>query len=135
MDKEKQKEDLTYPTIHDLVERAGRFSRYELVLLATLRAKQLISNTLGPNQPYKPLSMALKEIAEGKIDLNRIKIIDEQDKEVEGALSMRDMVTLASGLSLVDKEEPSIFMEEEEVVEEEEEGLAPAEEEIEPEEE
>jgi DNA-directed RNA polymerase omega subunit len=77
-----------YPLLEDLLARIP--SKYELVLLASLRAKQIIGKQqLGPTlegevdedvkavqSGYKPLSRALAEIARGELERDKIYLLE-----------------------------------------------------------
>ena len=58
-------------------------NRFELVLMATKRARQVAkgaqANVVGDND--KPTVIALREIAERKVDQNLIAEIDRQERE------------------------------------------------------
>lgn len=66
-------------TVEDCLENVD--NRFELVLLATKRARQLANGRepLVPWENDKPTVVALREIAEGKVDAGMV----EQEAEVE----------------------------------------------------
>ncbi len=82
------RDTLMYPLLEDLLARIP--SKYELVLLASLRAKQIIGKQqLGPTlegevdedvkamqSGHKPLSRALAEIAQGKLERDKIYLLE-----------------------------------------------------------
>jgi DNA-directed RNA polymerase subunit omega len=72
-------------TVEDCIERIT--NRFELVLLATKRARQITrgSTPLVEVENDKPTVIALREIAEGKIDAAALNEIVEQTLEEEGA--------------------------------------------------
>lgn len=61
---------MLYPAMRDLLEQVP--SRYELVNVVACRARQIASaaEALGEPLEDKPVSMAIREVAEGKLDLN-----------------------------------------------------------------
>jgi len=82
------KDTLMYPLLEDLLAKIP--SKYELVLLASLRAKQIIAKQrLGPTLEgevdddvkamqagHKPLSQALGEIARGELNRDKIYLLE-----------------------------------------------------------
>lgn len=60
-------------TVEDCLDNVG--NRFELVLLASKRARQLAlgATPLVPPEKDKPTVVALREIAEGKISAQNIK--------------------------------------------------------------
>jgi len=68
-------------TVEDCLEVVN--NRFELVLMATKRARQVAkgaqANVVGDND--KPTVIALREIAERKVDQSMIDEIDKQEKE------------------------------------------------------
>ena len=60
-------------TVEDCLDRIG--NRFELVLLASKRARQLAMGAapLVPSENDKPTVLALREIAEGKITLDNFE--------------------------------------------------------------
>ena len=68
-------------TVEDCLEVVN--NRFELVLMATKRARQVAkgaqANVVGDND--KPTVIALREIAERKVDQALIAEIDRQEKE------------------------------------------------------
>jgi len=72
-------------TVEDCIEKVG--NRFELVLLATKRARQIIrgATPLVEIENDKPTVIALREIAEGKIDpaiLNEIAQMAVEEEHV-----------------------------------------------------
>lgn len=91
MDERKErgtKDTLMYPLLEDLLKQLP--SKYELVTLASLRAKQIIGKMrIGPTFDgevdddvkalaggLKPLSLALREIASGKLDREKMYLLE-----------------------------------------------------------
>lgn len=82
------KDTLMYPLLEDLLQQLS--SKYELVTLASLRAKQVIGKLrMGPTfegeldedvkaiaRGLKPLSLALQEIASGKLDRDKMYLLE-----------------------------------------------------------
>lgn len=82
------RDTLMYPLLEDLLAKIP--SKYELVLLASLRAKQIIAKQrLGPTLEgeldddvkvmqagHKPLSQALGEIARGELHRDKIYLLE-----------------------------------------------------------
>lgn len=58
-------------------------NRFELVLMATKRARQLSKGATATvdEENDKPTVLALREIAEGKVDQGMIDTIDKQERE------------------------------------------------------
>lgn len=65
-------------TVEDCVDRVA--NRFELVLVATRRARQIArgSAVLVPEENDKPTVIALREIADGKVDAS---ILNEQPED------------------------------------------------------
>ena len=78
-------------TIEDCIERIP--NRFELVLVATKRARQIArgSPLLVTHERDKPTVIALREIAEGKVDKT---ILDESPKSVLGMDEMQEVSPL-----------------------------------------
>ncbi|NIM29243.1 MAG: DNA-directed RNA polymerase subunit omega [Gammaproteobacteria bacterium] len=72
-------------TVEDCIERVS--NRFELVLLATKRARQITlgSTPLVEVENDKPTVIALREIAAGKIDAATLNDMVEEPLEEEGA--------------------------------------------------
>ena len=70
-------------TVEDCIERVG--NRFELVLLATKRARQITrgATPLVEIENDKPTVIALREIASGKIDLAILNEITKKSAEEE----------------------------------------------------
>jgi len=89
----KYKEDsLIQPSLESLQERIPK--KYELVLTATRRAKQIIRdmrlNTVGYSEDdlrRKPLSIALNDIVEGRVDSSTLNTPDIQFTDYEEGTS------------------------------------------------
>jgi DNA-directed RNA polymerase subunit omega len=73
-------------------------NRFDLVLLATKRARQL-ANGVEPTLPWdkdKPTVMALREIADGRISNEVVQAAQKQIDETAAALEQRLASELAS---------------------------------------
>ena len=72
-------------TVEDCIENVT--NRFELVLMATKRARQITrgSTPLVEVENDKPTVIALREIAEGKIDATILNEIVEETLEEDGA--------------------------------------------------
>jgi DNA-directed RNA polymerase subunit omega len=73
-------------TVEDCVERVP--NRFELVLMATRRARQIAlgSAPLVPQENDKPTVIALREIAEGRVGNEVLQdSADGLDEELEGS--------------------------------------------------
>ncbi len=70
-------------TVEDCLEVVD--NRFELVLMATRRARQLANgaDVTIEEEGDKPTVLALREIAEGTIDLEAIEAIDRAERERE----------------------------------------------------
>lgn len=85
-------------TVQDCLDHVD--NRFDLVLLATKRARQL-ANGVEPTLPWhkdKPTVMALREIAEGKISLEVVQAAQKQMDESAAALEQRLAAELAAEL-------------------------------------
>ena len=62
---------MLYPAMKDLLEQVP--SRYELVNVVACRARQIATDAEMSGEPLndKPVSIAIREIAEGKLDLTQ----------------------------------------------------------------
>lgn len=62
---------MLYPSIDDLLKNVD--SRYTLVLLVSKRARQIVdgSKLLVEPKSSKPVSVAVQEVAEGKVSYTR----------------------------------------------------------------
>lgn len=71
-------------TVEDCIERVT--NRFELVLLATRRARQITrgATPLVEVENDKPTVLALREIAEGKIDAGALSEMVDEDTEDQG---------------------------------------------------
>ncbi len=86
-------------TVEDCLNHVD--NRFDLVLLATKRARQL-ANGVEPVLPWendKPTVMALREIAEGKISNEIVQAAQKEMDETAAALEQRLAVELAIELS------------------------------------
>jgi DNA-directed RNA polymerase subunit omega len=85
-------------TVEDCLNHVD--NRFDLVLLATKRARQL-ANGVEPVLPWendKPTVMALREIAEGKISNEIVQAAQKEMDETAAALEQRLAVELAMDL-------------------------------------
>lgn len=59
---------MLYPAMKDLLNQVP--SRYELVNVVACRARQIASEAEANNEPLddKPVSIAIREVAEGKLE-------------------------------------------------------------------
>jgi DNA-directed RNA polymerase subunit omega len=90
-------------TVEDCLRHVD--NRFDLVLLATKRARQL-AHGVEPVLPWendKPTVMALREIAEGKISNEVVQAAQKEMDETAAALEQRLAVELA-----MDHPEPDI---------------------------
>ncbi len=69
-------------TVEDCLDKVD--NRFELVLLATKRARQIANGaeTFVDEENDKPTVIALREIAEGKIDARTIEEIEKREQEI-----------------------------------------------------
>lgn len=60
---------MLYPAMKDLLEKVP--SRYELVNVVACRARQIATDAEIAGEPLndKPVSIAIREVAEGKLEL------------------------------------------------------------------
>lgn len=85
-------------TVEDCLNHVD--NRFDLVLLATKRARQL-ANGVEPVLPWendKPTVMALREIAEGRISIEIVQAAQREMDETAAALEQRLAVELAMEL-------------------------------------
>ena len=70
-------------TVEDCLENV--INRYELVLLASKRARQIVlgSEPLVPPDDDKPTVIALREIAENLVNTENVDEIDQPDTDEE----------------------------------------------------
>ena len=70
-------------TVEDCLENV--INRYELVLLASKRARQIVlgSEPLVPPDDDKPTVIALREIAENLVNTENVDKIDQPDTDEE----------------------------------------------------
>jgi DNA-directed RNA polymerase subunit omega len=83
-------------TVEDCLDHVD--NRFDLVLLATKRARQLANGVepLLPWQNDKPTVMALREIAEGRISNEVVQAAQKQIDETAAALEQRLAAEMAS---------------------------------------
>ena len=62
---------MLYPAMKDLLEKVP--SRYELVNVVACRARQIATDAEMSGEPLndKPVSIAIREVAEGKLELTQ----------------------------------------------------------------
>lgn len=84
----KHDDSLLYPTLEQMLEKIPQ--KYELVLTATRRAKQILrEQRLNPvaftesDLRRKPLTIALADIVEGRVDKQSLMAIDIEFDEIE----------------------------------------------------
>ncbi len=78
-------------TIEDCLPLVG--NRFDLVLLASKRARQIAmgSPTLVEENKDKPTVIALREIAEGLINMEKVEAIDAKEKMDEEMAALGDL--------------------------------------------
>ena len=95
--KKRRRANLTQPSLESLLKKVP--SKYELVLLASKRARQIkreIDYRPDAAREYeftKPLTMALFEIVEGRVsaeDLKYVDILEQTDEAREAAFASED---------------------------------------------
>ena len=83
-------------TVEDCLDNVA--NRFELVLTATRRARQIAhgADALVPEQNDKPTVIALREIADGLIDPQRVEVIQAEIEaaEVFDSVDPEDDLTL-----------------------------------------
>lgn len=96
-------------TVEDCLDNVD--NRFQLVLIATRRARQLAKGTVQPALPWendKPTVMALREIAEGAVDASildqvlidepvRAELSEAERAELEAEVGEKAAVLPASG--------------------------------------
>jgi DNA-directed RNA polymerase omega subunit len=99
----KHDDSLLYPTLEQLLEKIPQ--KYELVLTATRRAKQILrEQRLNPvafsddDLRRKPLTIALADIVEGRVDKQALMTLDIEFDEVDQ--EQLDMFPDAEGFAL-----------------------------------
>jgi len=99
----KHDDSLLYPTLEHLLEKIPQ--KYELVLTATRRAKQILrEQRLNPvafsddDLRRKPLTIALADIVEGRVDKQTLMTLDIEFDEVDQ--EQLDMFPDAEGFGL-----------------------------------
>lgn len=76
-------------TVEDCLDNLE--NRFELVLVAAKRARQLATGGKEPFLPWendKPTVMALREIADGKVDRSILTQKPEEEEELEDLISL-----------------------------------------------
>ena len=90
-------------TVEDCLDHVA--NRFELVLLATKRARQLVygKESMLPWENDKPTVLALREIAEGLVD---VKILDEDvtktEAEAEGVEITAEDMEIVPGVEIAE---------------------------------
>lgn len=82
-------------TVEDCLDKVD--NRFDLVLVATKRARQLLNTAIEPLVPWendKATVVALREIASNKLDVARI---DQIDSELEQQYQAHEEASRASG--------------------------------------
>ena len=79
-------------TVEDCLERIG--NRFELVLVATKRARQLAmgASPLVEEEKDKPTVIALREVAEGLVDRSVLDDVSAQEHIGESLVSEEELV-------------------------------------------
>jgi DNA-directed RNA polymerase subunit omega len=92
-------------TVEDCLTHAG--NRFDLVLLATRRARQLANGVepLIPWQNDKPTVVALREIAEGLIRHDTIPEIEPEEEDTTKALERALAEEFAAEMPLRDRDD------------------------------
>jgi len=91
-------------TVEDCLDHVD--NRFDLVLLATKRARQL-ANGVEPTLPWendKPTVMALREIADGRVSHASVREAQQEIDESQAALEQRLAAELAAELADSDSE-------------------------------
>ncbi|MFT3929446.1 MAG: DNA-directed RNA polymerase subunit omega [Spongiibacteraceae bacterium] len=73
-------------TVEDCLDKVD--NRFELVMVASKRARQIAvggKDPLVPEEGDKPTVLALREIAEGRIDRNQILKVEEEVAQEQAA--------------------------------------------------
>ena len=73
-------------TVEDCLDKVE--NRFELVMVASKRARQIAvggKDPLVPEEGDKPTVLALREIAEGRIDRNQILKVEEEVAQEQAA--------------------------------------------------
>lgn len=89
-------------TVEDCLDHVD--NRFDLVLLATKRARQL-ANGVEPTLPWqkdKPTVMALREIAAGHISSEMVMAAQRHIEETAAALEQRLAAEMAAGMRDLD---------------------------------
>jgi DNA-directed RNA polymerase subunit omega len=89
-------------TVEDCLDHVD--NRFDLVLLATKRARQL-ANGVEPTLPWqkdKPTVMALREIAAGHISSEMVMAAQRRIEETAAALEQRLAAEMAAGMRDLD---------------------------------
>lgn len=76
-------------TVEDCLDKVD--NRFELVMVASKRARQLAiggKDPLVPEEGDKPTVLALREIAEGRIDREQILRVEDEVKEEQQAAAV-----------------------------------------------
>ena len=79
-------------TVEDCLEHVD--NRFELVLVATKRARQLANTAAEPMVPWendKPTVVALREIAEGRVTRDILDQVSAKEHALESAVSEEEL--------------------------------------------
>ncbi|ASV53445.1 MULTISPECIES: DNA-directed RNA polymerase subunit omega [Lelliottia] len=85
-------------TVQDAVEKIG--NRFDLVLVAARRARQLQSggkDPLVPEENDKTTVIALREIEEGLINNQILDVRDRQEQQEQEAAELQAVTAIAEG--------------------------------------
>lgn len=86
-------------TVQDAVEKIG--NRFDLVLVAARRARQIQSggkDPLLPGKNDKPTVLALREIEEGLITRHILDMRDRQEQHEQESIELQAVTTMNEGL-------------------------------------
>ena len=84
-------------TVEDCLGRVD--NRFDLVLVATKRARQIANGkeALVPTENDKPTVLALREIAEGKIDRSVLEGMERAERAQEALEEQESQIQIDSG--------------------------------------
>ncbi|PIJ49311.1 DNA-directed RNA polymerase subunit omega [Erwinia sp. OLTSP20] len=85
-------------TVQDAVEKIG--NRFDLVLVAARRARQMQTNgkdPLVPEENDKPTVIALREIEEGLITSRILDVRERQEQQEQEAAELQAVTAIAEG--------------------------------------
>ena len=74
---------MLYPAMKDLLEKIP--SRYELVNVVARRARQIAdaAEETGEHLDEKPVTLAIHEVADGKLDASHMDLTIEEPEDME----------------------------------------------------